>query len=374
MNTNDKTVKQLKDIIASLEFDAYPEFIETLYRDSRESVKKLALSMNKNYDKYLNELKRIERMKMIENKYRQDGYKLIAGCDEAGRGPLFGPVVSAVVILPEDFNALYINDSKKLTESKRNELYDVITRNAVCWAVGIIDNNVIDEINILNATKKSICNALDSMHTKPELLLLDALEIDYDVKQKGFVKGDANVYSIAAASIVAKVTRDRLMYEYDKKYPEYGFATNKGYGTAEHIKAIEKYGPTPIHRKSFIGGMASHIPSRNIGNDFEQKAAEFLNDRGYSILDRGVKRGNGEIDIICTDGIETVFCEVKARKQSIHGTAEEQVTTDKQSRIKNATEIYISEKGITTPVRFDIIAFNVYDDNKFSLKHYKNAF
>lgn len=374
MNTNDKTVKQLKDIIASLEFDAYPEFIETLYRDSRESVKKLALSMNKNYDKYLNELKRIERMKMIENKYRQDGYKLIAGCDEAGRGPLFGPVVSAVVILPEDFNALYINDSKKLTESKRNELYDVITRNAVCWAVGIIDNNVIDEINILNATKKSICNALDSMHTKPELLLLDALEIDYDVKQKGFVKGDANVYSIAAASIVAKVTRDRLMYEYDKKYPEYGFATNKGYGTAEHIKAIEKYGPTPIHRKSFIGGMASHIPSRNIGNDFEQKAAEFLKDRGYSILDRGVKRGNGEIDIICTDGIETVFCEVKARKQSIHGTAEDQVTTDKQSRIKNATEIYISEKGITTPVRFDIIAFNVYDDNKFSLKHYKNAF
>ncbi len=374
MDISDKTVKQIKDTIASLSYEEYAEYIKELYHDSRESVKKLALSMNKSYEKYLAELKRIERMKMIESNYRTKGYKLIAGCDEAGRGPLCGPVVSAVVILPEDFNELYVNDSKKLTESKRNKLYDIITEKAVCWAVGIADNEVIDKINILSATKKTITDALDKMKIKPDMLLLDALEIDYDIPQKGFVKGDANVYSIAAASIVAKVTRDRLMYEYDKQYPEYGFASNKGYGTAEHIKAIEKYGITPIHRKSFLSGITNQMPSREIGNCFEQEAVDFLKSKGCEIIQRSVKRGSGEIDIIYDDAGVTVFCEVKERKDNFHGTAEEQVGYDKQKRIKDAAQIYISEKGITTPVRFDIIAFNVYNNDKFSLKHYKNAF
>ena len=154
-------------------------------------------------------------MQALEKKLRTEGYSLIAGCDEAGRGPLCGPVVSAVVILPEDFSALYINDSKQLSEKKREELYKVITENAVCWEAGIADNGTIDEMNILNATKLSIEKALERMNTKPDILLLDALEVKTDIPQRAYVKGDANVYSIAAASIVAKVTRDRMMYVYD---------------------------------------------------------------------------------------------------------------------------------------------------------------
>lgn len=175
----------------------------------------------------------------------------IAGVDEAGRGPLAGPVVAACCILPLDCMIEGINDSKKLSEAKREKLYCEITASAV-FKVSVIPQEVIDEINILRATKRAMAECIENMPVKPELVLIDAVDVKVSVPIKSIIKGDAQSYNIAAASIIAKVTRDRLMRDYDNLYPQYGFAKNKGYGTKEHIKALKKFGPCPLHRKSFI--------------------------------------------------------------------------------------------------------------------------
>ena len=197
------------------------------------------------------EIKRTELMKEFDREYKI--YGTVCGIDEAGRGPLCGPVVAAAVILPDEYNILYINDSKKLSETKREEVYKEIDKYAVAYGVGIVSPERIDEINILQATYEAMRTAIHKLSVKPDILLNDAVTIPMvDIKQVPIIKGDAKSQSIAAASIVAKVTRDHLMEEYDKLYPEYGFAKHKGYGTAAHIKAIEEYGPCPIHRRTFI--------------------------------------------------------------------------------------------------------------------------
>ena len=197
------------------------------------------------------EIKRTELMKEFDREYKI--YGTICGIDEAGRGPLCGPVVAAAVILPDEYNILYINDSKKLSETKRVEVYKEIDKYAVAYGVGIVSPERIDEINILQATYEAMRTAIHKLSVKPDILLNDAVTIPMvDIKQVPIIKGDAKSQSIAAASIVAKVTRDHLMEEYDKLYPEYGFAKHKGYGTAAHIKAIKEYGPCPIHRRTFI--------------------------------------------------------------------------------------------------------------------------
>ena len=185
---------------------------------------------------------------------RQFNRKLICGIDEAGRGPLAGPVSVGAVIMPLDDADIIagINDSKKLSAKKRDELYDIIKNKAVAYSCIMLDNNIIDEINILETTKRAMYNAVESLKIKPELVLIDAVNLNLDTESKAIIKGDATSYNIAAASIIAKVTRDRLMDEYDAMYPEYNFKSNKGYGTKEHIEAIKKYGPCPIHRKTFI--------------------------------------------------------------------------------------------------------------------------
>ena len=190
-------------------------------------------------------------MKEYENELYNKGIKYIAGVDEVGRGPLVGPVVTAAVILPVDFYDERINDSKKVTEKKREMLYDVIMENAVSVGIGMSSSEVIDEINILEATKKAMKEALNNLSVKPEHVLIDAVKLDIDIPSTSIIKGDAKSQSIAAASIIAKVTRDRMMYELDKEYPEYDFAHNKGYGTKKHIEAIRKYGILKEHRKSF---------------------------------------------------------------------------------------------------------------------------
>lgn len=190
-------------------------------------------------------------MKEYENELYNKGIKYIAGVDEVGRGPLVGPVVTAAVILPADFYDERINDSKKVTEKKREMLYDVIMENAVRVGIGMSSSEVIDEINILEATKKAMKEALNNLSVKPEHVLIDAVKLDIDIPSTSIIKGDAKSQSIAAASIIAKVTRDRMMYELDKEHPEYDFAHNKGYGTKKHIEAIRKYGILKEHRKSF---------------------------------------------------------------------------------------------------------------------------
>lgn len=199
------------------------------------------------------EEQRLLQLKEIDKEFFDIGLKYVCGIDEAGRGPLAGPVVVASVILPENSMIEGINDSKKVSESKREKLYDIILQEAISYGIGIIYQDEIDEINILQATKKGLHEAVMKMEIKPNVILVDALTgIDtIGIPYKSIIKGDAKSYSIGAASIIAKVTRDRIMREWDKVYPEYGFAGHKGYGTAKHIEAIKKYGLTPIHRKTF---------------------------------------------------------------------------------------------------------------------------
>jgi len=202
-------------------------------------------------DAYEKEKQRTEHMKRYEKEYDSFGY--ICGIDEVGRGPLAGPVVAGAVILPKDCQILYLNDSKQLSEKKREELYDIIMREAISVGIGYASHERIDQINILQATYEAMRQAISKLSVQPDILLNDAVKIpEVKIRQVPIIKGDAQSVSIAAASIVAKVTRDRLMAEYDKTYPEYHFADNKGYGAAVHIEALKKYGASPIHRKSFI--------------------------------------------------------------------------------------------------------------------------
>lgn len=199
------------------------------------------------------EFERLTKLKEIEKELYDKGFKNICGIDEAGRGPLAGPVVVAGVIMPQDSMIEGVNDSKKVTEKRREKLYDLILDEAISYSVAIIGQDIIDEINILNATKHGVTQVVEELDVKPDLILVDALE---HINTKGIpyepiIKGDAKCYNIAAASIIAKVTRDRIMREWDEIYPQYGFINHKGYGTAKHIEAIKQYGLCPIHRKSF---------------------------------------------------------------------------------------------------------------------------
>lgn len=250
------SISEIKNELGGLNLSSYKEFIDMYSLDERDGVRKLVAKAQKEIDAYDKELIRSAKMREYENEYAAFG--AICGIDEVGRGPLAGPVVAGAVILPKDNMILYLNDSKQLSEKKREELYDVIMNEAVAVGIGWADWKRIDEINILNATYEAMRDAINNLKVKPDILLNDAVTIPgVDVKQVPIIKGDAKSASIAAASIVAKVTRDRYMCEMDIKYPGYGFASNKGYGSADHIKALKQLGPTPIHRRSFIGNFIS---------------------------------------------------------------------------------------------------------------------
>ena len=249
----DKSVKEIKEIVENLNEDQYGEYIDILNEDSRKSVQNIAKSLSKKLDKIKKEEERLEFINTFENEGYANGYLYIGGVDEAGRGPLAGPVVASVVVFEKGTKIPYINDSKKLSEAKREELFDIIKEEAVSVGIGMASPERIDEINILQATYEAMRQAIANLSVKPELLLNDAVMIPgVDIKQVPIIKGDAKSISIGAASIMAKVYRDHMMEEYDKVFPEYGFASNKGYGSADHIAALKKYGETPIHRKTFI--------------------------------------------------------------------------------------------------------------------------
>ncbi|MDD5949871.1 MAG: ribonuclease HII [Lachnospiraceae bacterium] len=225
--------------------------IEEYQTDERAGVQKLVDSARKKLERRNQERQRMEQMKRYEREYEE--YTYIAGMDEVGRGPLAGPVVTCAVILPKDCDLLYINDSKKVSAKLREKLCGEIKEVALDYQIGMADHTVIDEINILQATYKAMRDCVSGMQVQPDLLLNDAVTVPgISIPQVPIVKGDAKSISIAAASIVAKVTRDAMMEQYDKLYPEYDFASNKGYGSAKHIEAIKKYGPCPIHRRTFI--------------------------------------------------------------------------------------------------------------------------
>ena len=246
-----QSINEIKEILKNTDVTALSEFIQQYNTDERSGVKKLVLKAEKEIDAYNKEVARTENLKFFENKYSD--YNYICGIDEVGRGPLAGPVVAGAVILPKDCDILYINDSKKLTAAKREELFHVIMEKAVSAKTALVSLQYIDEVNILQATYEAMRKAITALDVQPDILLNDAVNIPkVNIKQVPIIKGDAKSISIGAASIIAKVTRDAMMVEYDKIYPEYDFASNKGYGSAKHIEALKKNGPCPIHRRSFI--------------------------------------------------------------------------------------------------------------------------
>ena len=252
MTEKKQSISAIREIFAAASETELPALYLEYEEDSRAGVQNLIQKYQKQEEALKKERERTEQMKIYEHKYEDLGW--ICGIDEVGRGPLAGPVVAGAVILPRDSKILYLNDSKPLTAKKRDELYDVIMREAVAVGIGYASPARIDEINILQATYEAMREAISKLSVKPDVLLNDAVKIpQVDIRQVPIIKGDAKSVSIAAASIVAKVTRDRLMEEYDKVLPGYGFASNKGYGSAEHIAALKEIGPSPIHRQSFIG-------------------------------------------------------------------------------------------------------------------------
>ncbi len=249
----DKKIGEIRNEFQAATESMLPELIVKYSSDERSGVKSLIQKAQKRLDLLQAEIERSQVMQVFERQYYSEGYEWICGIDEVGRGPLAGPVVAGAVILPKNCDILYLNDSKQLSEKKREELYDVIMERAVATGLGFVSPERIDEINILQATYEAMRQAIQNLSIKPDILLNDAVTIPLvSIKQIPIIKGDAKSASIAAASIIAKVTRDRLMVEYDKEYPDYGFAGNKGYGAASHIEALKRIGPSPLHRRSFI--------------------------------------------------------------------------------------------------------------------------
>lgn len=244
------TIKEIKEQLASIQRLDDPLLTE-LEQDSRSGVIQAIAKRKKEIQKRLDEDERLEGMLAYEKELYTQGIQLIAGVDEVGRGPLAGPVVAAAVILPKACKIPGLNDSKKIPKSKHKEIYEAVLQNAIAIGIGVKDNHVIDQVNIYEATKLAMMEAIGQLEPQPQHLLIDAMRLDLPIPQTSIIKGDANSLSIAAASIVSKVTRDQMMEEFDCEYPGYDFTQNAGYGTANHLAGLHKLGVTPIHRRSF---------------------------------------------------------------------------------------------------------------------------
>ena len=244
------TIKEIKEQLADIQQLDDPLLAE-LEQDSRSGVIQAIAKRKREIQKCLDEDERLEGMLAYEKECYVCGIELIAGVDEVGRGPLAGPVVAAAVILPKGSKIPGLNDSKKIPKAKHKEIYEAVLQNAIAIGVGVKDNHVIDQVNIYEATKLAMMEAIGQLEPQPQHLLIDAMKLDLPISQTSIIKGDANSLSIAAASIVAKVTRDQMMEEFDSEYPGYDFAQNAGYGTTKHLAGLDQLGVTPIHRRSF---------------------------------------------------------------------------------------------------------------------------
>ena len=244
------TIKEVKERLAMIDELDHP-FFEELILDGRAGVQAAISKRKRELQKQVDEDLRLEKMLAYEKELYTQGIQLIAGVDEVGRGPLAGPVVAAAVILPKACKIPGLNDSKKIPKSKHKEIYEAVLQEAIAISIGVKDNHVIDQVNIYEATKLAMMEAIGQLEPQPQHLLIDAMKLDLPISQTSIIKGDANSLSIAAASIVAKVTRDQMMEEFDREYPGYDFAQNAGYGTAKHLAGLDQLGVTPIHRRSF---------------------------------------------------------------------------------------------------------------------------
>lgn len=374
-----QSISEIKEILGNCSMEELPEQIKQFEEDSRKGVQTALASFRKKYEKHQQELARLEEILTYERGLWEAGYDLVAGIDEVGRGPLAGPVVAAAVILPKECKIEGVNDSKKLSAKKREELYDIILEKAVSYGIGVVSNERIDEINILQATYEAMREALSQLKPKAEYILADAVTIPMvSTPQRGIIKGDAKSMSIGAASIVAKVYRDRMMEAYEKVYPGYGFASNKGYGAAEHIEGIRKQGITPIHRKTFVKNFLPQDgdTATDKGHRGEVLAAKQMEKMGYEILERNFHALKGEIDIIAKKDNVIVFTEVKYRKNEEMGTPAEAVNHWKQQHIIRAAKAYIAQKCLMEmgyDFRFDV-AEVLTSEGKTYFRYTEDAF
>jgi ribonuclease HII len=402
--------------------------IQALERDARAGIRDLATHIRKRLRAETRERARLENMATLENKLRDRGIFSIAGVDEAGRGPLAGPVVAAAVILPAGTLIPGLNDSKKLSETRREALYKQIQEIALACAVGESSPLEIDEMNIRNATHLAMRRALAGLSCRPDKVIVDGNALPGSPNSElAIVGGDRKSISIAAASIIAKVTRDRIMVQEDRNYPEYGFSGHKGYGSAEHLKALIKYGASPIHRRSFAGvpgwdhplsedfqvfadgitaardmdelaamghsvaSAAENLPDQEIqmlreiysrrrevllrpGNLGEAMASTFLKQNGYTILETNYRALGGEIDIIAESGDALCFIEVKTANQSHFGDVRTWVPPRKQRQIIRIARAYLKEvPAMSHSPRFDVIAIDM-TAGKPKIEHIPSAF
>lgn len=372
-----QSIGEIKEMLAACPVERLPELLPEIRKDGRKGAQNLAKQYEKKYAAYQAELERLEEILTYERECYRQGYSLVAGIDEVGRGPLAGPVVAAAVILPVDCKIPGVNDSKKLTAKKREELCEIIKREAVAWAVGVVSHERIDEINILQATYEAMRQALSKLEVQPEFILADAVTIPgISVPQKGIIKGDAKSISIGAASIVAKVTRDAMMEAMEELYPGYDFASNKGYGSQKHLAGIARQGLCPIHRHSFVKNLMQGRPEENktAGNIGEALAVREMIRHGYEILEQNYRGSRGEIDIIAQKEGLLVFTEVKARKGREQGLPGEAVDRRKQERIIQTAEEFLAEREIAEQdCRFDV-AEVLEEDGKKYFRYIENAF
>ena len=374
-----QSISEIKEILGNCSMEELPEQIKQFEEDSRKGVQTALVSFRKKYEKHQQELARLEEILTYERGLWEAGYDLVAGIDEVGRGPLAGPVVAAAVILPKECKIEGVNDSKKLSAKKREDLYDIILEKAVSYGIGVVSNERIDEINILQATYEAMREALSQLKPKAEYILADAVTIPMvSTPQRGIIKGDAKSMSIGAASIVAKVYRDRMMEAYEEVYPGYGFASNKGYGAAEHIEGIRKQGITPIHRKTFVKNFLPQDgdTATDKGHRGEVLAAKQMEKMGYEILERNFHALKGEIDIIAKKDNVIVFTEVKYRKNEEMGTPAEAVNHWKQQHIIRAAKAYIAQKCLMEmgyDFRFDV-AEVLTSEGKTYFRYTEDAF
>ena len=369
-----QSIKEIKEYFQQCSIQELNQAIEDFALDERKGVQGVVASALKRKAAYEKEQARLEMMLQYEEACYEQGYDFIAGVDEVGRGPLAGPVVAAAVILPKDCRIEGVDDSKKLSTKKRESLYEEILEKAVSYGIGVVSWERIDEINILQANYEAMREAIAQLNPAPRFILADAVTIpEISIPQQGIIKGDAKSLSIGAASIVAKVYRDRLMETYGELYPEYGFASNKGYGSAEHIAGIKVHGICPIHRRSFVKNFLTPKDNQTKGAFGEELAVKQMLRMGYEILDRNYRIQGGEIDIIAKKDTYIVFTEVKYRAGRKKGQPCEAVDKRKQEHIIRTAQAYIAERGLEGDFRFDV-AEVLEEDGKTYFRYTENAF
>lgn len=369
-----QSIKEIKEYLQECGMDEIETAMEMFALDERKGVQNAIVMAAKRKASYEEEQERLEELLQYEKCCYEQGYDLVAGIDEVGRGPLAGPVVAAAVILPKGCKIEGIDDSKKLSAKKREMLYDVILEKAISYGIGVVSCERIDEINILQATYEAMREAIAKLMPMPQYILADAVTIpEVSIPQKGIVKGDAKSLSIGAASIVAKVYRDRLMQAYDDLYPVYGFASNKGYGSAEHIAGIKVHGICSIHRRSFLNNLLTPQDNQTKGAIGEALASKQMIRMGYEILERNYRAEGGEIDIIAKKDTYIVFTEVKYRTGREKGEPCEAVDRRKQEHIIRTAKVYIAEKELDGDFRFDV-AEVLEENGKKMFRYTENSF